>query len=90
MGSSNGTIEVEAVGLDKVRGKFANLQKLREISLDNELVAEGNLTGQINKTCPSERLLSVSQISAQLILLWQAFEVLISPSAFCQVGMRWL
>lgn len=54
LGSSRGAIEVEAVGLDKIRSKFANLHGLREVSLDNEDVAACDKSGEISKTCPSE------------------------------------
>jgi tubulin-specific chaperone E len=53
LGSSNGAIEVEAVNLDKIRAKFSNLERLREISLENELIAFADPPGMINKTCPS-------------------------------------
>ncbi|KAF8323089.1 RNI-like protein, partial [Clavulina sp. PMI_390] len=39
LGSSNGLIEVEAPNLDRVRKKVADIQKLKEISLDEEGVA---------------------------------------------------
>jgi hypothetical protein len=54
LGSSKGAIEVEAVGLDKIRGKFAKLQTLREVSLDGENVAASDPPGEIRKTCPRE------------------------------------
>lgn len=54
LGSSNGAIEIEAVGMDKIRGKFAQLDHLKELSLDNELVATANDPGLVYKTCPSE------------------------------------
>lgn len=54
LGSSNGAIEVEAVDLDKIRGKFANLDRLREVSLDSESVARyDEPPGSIRSTCPS-------------------------------------
>jgi hypothetical protein len=53
--SSSGAIEVEAVGLDKIRGKLANLQRLRDISLDGENVADCDPTGEILRVCPSKR-----------------------------------
>jgi tubulin-specific chaperone E len=53
LGSSNGVIEVEAVGLDKIRGKLARLEKLREISLDFENVSTADPPGEIKKKCPS-------------------------------------
>lgn len=54
LGSSNGTIAVEAVGLDKIRGKLARLERLREISLDIENVSSVNPAGQIKNKCPSK------------------------------------
>ena len=54
LGSSNGAIEVEAIGLDKVRGKLARLERLREISLNGEDVAYADSPGEIKKTCPSK------------------------------------
>lgn len=54
LGSSNGAIIVEAPGMNKVRGKFSRLDHLKEVSLDNELVALGNDADLIKKTCPSE------------------------------------
>lgn len=55
LGSSNGAIEVEAVGFDKVRSKLANLERLREISLISENVAWVDPPGRIRETCPSKR-----------------------------------
>ena len=54
LGSSKGAIEVEAVGLDKIRGKFANLHTLRLVSLDGENVASCDPPGDIRKVCPSK------------------------------------
>ncbi|KAL0577802.1 hypothetical protein V5O48_004169 [Marasmius crinis-equi] len=53
LGSSNGAIEVEAVNLDKIRGKFSDLGRLREVSLENELIARVDPPGMIRHTCPS-------------------------------------
>lgn len=53
LGSSNGAIEVEVVDMDKIRSKFANLERLREVSLDNK-VSTGSEPGKILSTCPSE------------------------------------
>ena len=53
LGSSNGTIQVEAVNLDKIRGKFANLERLQEVSLDKENVFGAGAPGEIRKKCPS-------------------------------------
>lgn len=54
LGSSNGVIEVEAIGLNKIRRNLGNLDRLREASLDYELVASGDGKGDILATCPSE------------------------------------
>ena len=56
LGSSHGSIEVEAVGLDRVRGKLSHLERLRNISLDGENVAFSDPEGEIKSTCPSEHL----------------------------------
>ena len=56
LGSSNGAIEVEAVNLDKIRGKFSDLTRLKEVSLENELIARANPPGDIQKICPSSVL----------------------------------
>ena len=53
LGSSQGTIEVEAVSLDKVRQKFARLDQLREISLEHANVVKGDEPGRILQSCPS-------------------------------------
>ncbi|KAK0496897.1 hypothetical protein EDD18DRAFT_1073528 [Armillaria luteobubalina] len=60
LGSSRGAIEIEAVNLDKIRQKFSNLGRLREISLDNELVCKGDEPGAIKETCPNVRGLDLS------------------------------
>ncbi|KAG6877738.1 hypothetical protein C0993_004555 [Termitomyces sp. T159_Od127] len=54
LGSSQGSIVVEAVNLDKIRGKLADLGKLREVSLVNLDVATGDADGLIQETCPSK------------------------------------
>lgn len=62
LGSSQGAIQVEAVNMDKVRSKFAQLGKLREISLDGEHVAEcGPSPDNIRSTCCSARGLDLSR-----------------------------
>lgn len=53
LGSSNGSIEVEAVGMNKVRSKLSRLERLREVSLDKENVARGDEPGHIRHRCPS-------------------------------------
>ncbi|KAG1761681.1 hypothetical protein EDD22DRAFT_1031527 [Suillus occidentalis] len=67
LGSSNGAIEVEAVDLDKIRSKFSNLERLREVSLDYEMVSTGNKPGEILSTCPNIRGLD---LSATLLSSW--------------------
>ncbi|THV07798.1 hypothetical protein K435DRAFT_825160 [Dendrothele bispora CBS 962.96] len=77
LGSSNGVIEVEAVNLDKIRGKFARLERLREVSLENELVAGADPPGLVMKTCPNIRglNLSTSLLSDWLIVANIAIEL---------------
>ncbi|KIM86184.1 hypothetical protein PILCRDRAFT_816109 [Piloderma croceum F 1598] len=60
LGSSKGAIEVEAVGLDKIRGKFAQLERLREISVDYENVATADSPGEVRNTCPNVRGVDLS------------------------------
>lgn len=52
LGSSNRSIQVEAVGLDKIRQKLSDLNRLREVSLEN--VSCSDHPGDILKTCPRE------------------------------------
>ncbi len=59
LGSSQGAIHVEAVNLDKIRGKLSNLSSLREVSLDGEEVANSEPPGTIHNVCPSECWLAV-------------------------------
>ncbi|KAI0822831.1 hypothetical protein BC628DRAFT_1387870 [Trametes gibbosa] len=61
LGSSGGAIKVEAVGLDKIRGKLAQLERLREVSLDNELVSSAGPPGEIRRTCHGIRGLDLSK-----------------------------
>ncbi|KAI0362453.1 hypothetical protein OH77DRAFT_1467198 [Trametes cingulata] len=61
LGSSGGAIEVEAVGLDKIRGKLARLESLRQVSLDNERVSGADPPGEIERTCPGIRGLDLSK-----------------------------
>lgn len=53
LGSSHGAIVVEAVRLDKIRGKLSDLSRLREVSLDNQDVARCGPAGTIRETCPN-------------------------------------
>ncbi|KAG6833649.1 hypothetical protein H0H87_002845 [Tephrocybe sp. NHM501043] len=61
LGSSQGNIVVEAVNLDKIRGKLADLSRLREVSLDGLDVATCDAPGMIQQTCPSIRGLDLSR-----------------------------
>ncbi|KAI0672908.1 hypothetical protein C8Q78DRAFT_1187012 [Trametes maxima] len=61
LGSSGGAIEVEAVNLDKIRGKLSHLERLREVSLDNECVSQPDPPGEIGRTCPGIRGLDLSK-----------------------------
>lgn len=54
LGSSSGVIEVEAVGLDRIRTKLSNLEKLREVSLDGEDIVLSNSPELIGNICPSK------------------------------------
>ncbi|KAF8515830.1 hypothetical protein BU17DRAFT_76775 [Hysterangium stoloniferum] len=61
LGSSNGAIEVEAVGLNKIRNKLSRLETLREVSLDTENVAWAGGPGNIRLRCPNIRGLDLSR-----------------------------
>ncbi|KAJ3571055.1 hypothetical protein NP233_g3995 [Leucocoprinus birnbaumii] len=61
LGSSQGAIQVEAVNLDKIRGKLSKLSSLREVSLDGEGVASADPQGMILKTCSNVRGLDLSK-----------------------------
>ncbi|RPD80376.1 hypothetical protein L226DRAFT_500829 [Lentinus tigrinus ALCF2SS1-7] len=67
LGSSGGAIEVEAVGLDKIRNNLARLERLREVSLDNECVSRADSPGEIGRTCPGIRGLDLTK---NLIATW--------------------
>ncbi|KAJ8507481.1 hypothetical protein ONZ45_g10144 [Pleurotus djamor] len=53
LGSSNGSIQVEAVHLDKIRQKLARIDRLRDVSLDRDRVAKADPPGNIKQKCPS-------------------------------------
>nr|VWO94838.1 Adenylate cyclase [Ganoderma boninense] len=61
LGSSGGAIEVQAVGLNKIRNKLARIERLREVSLDDENVSRADPPGEIHKTCPGIRGLDLSK-----------------------------
>ncbi|KAI0053913.1 hypothetical protein FA95DRAFT_1551690 [Auriscalpium vulgare] len=67
LGSSNGAIQVEAVNLDKIRGKFARIERLREVSLDRENVSSVDPPGQIRDKCGNVRGVD---LSSSLIPSW--------------------
>ncbi|KAF9469222.1 CAP Gly-rich domain-containing protein [Collybia nuda] len=67
LGSSNGTIVVEAVRLDKIRGNLARLERLKEVSLNDEHVARGDALGTIRSTCPN---IIGLDLSASLLPSW--------------------
>lgn len=54
LGSSKGSIIVEAVNLDKIRGKLADLARLKEVSVDHAGVAFADPPGEVRIACPSE------------------------------------
>lgn len=68
LGSSQGTIEVEAVSLDKIRQKFARIDQLREISLEHANVVKGDEPGRILQSCPSMLLTDTIYISFLLFI----------------------
>lgn len=53
LGSSNG-IEVEAVNMNKVRGKFARLDTLKEVGMEGHMISKAGPPGQIRNTCPGK------------------------------------
>jgi tubulin-specific chaperone E len=78
LGSSNGAIEVEAVNLDKIRGKLSDLRKLREASLDGESVSSSEPSDMIQECCPSESWLLI--LYRFRVLTWeQIYEVSTCP-----------
>jgi hypothetical protein len=53
LGSSDGVIEVEAVNMNKVRGKFARLDTLKEVGMEGYLIKSAGPPGEIAATSPS-------------------------------------
>jgi hypothetical protein len=88
LGSSNGTIEVEAVNLDKIRNKFNQVDRLREVSLDGETVATGDDLGSIRQACPS--MFPSDRGRLYRVLFLQIFVVLIYPRISSLTGIKWL
>jgi len=56
LGSSDGAIEVEAVNMNKVRSKFAQLEELKEVGMENHMISSAGRPGEIASTCPSKWL----------------------------------
>lgn len=86
LGSSNGAIQVEAVNLDKIRGKFSNFERLQEISLDKEGVSQADPPGEIRKRCPSQSHRRSMFPSDCLHLCPKMFEASTFRTALFQVG----
>lgn len=60
LGSSNGSITVEAPRLDKIRANLSRIESLREASLDGESISGvGDDEIKIRATCSSEYLFSI-------------------------------
>jgi hypothetical protein len=86
LGSSNGAIQVEAVNLDKIRGKFSNVERLRQVSLDNEGVSLADQPGEIRKNCPSQSYRSSVFPSDVRAVDQKMSEASTSRTALFQVG----
>ena len=69
LGSSQRTIEVEAVSLDKIRQKFARLDQLREISLEHASVVKGDEPGRIFESCPSMLPIHIAPICTSSLFI---------------------
>ena len=69
LGSSNGAIEVEAVNLDKIRGKLSQLEQLRTISLDRESVSSVDPPGEIRKKLTSMRNSTLTVLETEALYL---------------------
>lgn len=67
LGSSNGTIEVEAVGLNKIRANLSRLETLREVSLDDECISRPDAPGKIHATCPGKCLLVMVVLGGRVV-----------------------
>lgn len=59
LGSSKGTIQVEAVGLDKIRRKLSKLDRLRVVGLDESNVATAGPSGVLRGTIPGRHSRSI-------------------------------
>ncbi|TFK54653.1 outer arm dynein light chain 1 [Heliocybe sulcata] len=79
LGSSQGLIQVEAVGLDRVRSKLSDLSRLREVSLDGEGIAWADPAPTILETCPNIQGLD---LSLSLLPSWPALASLTSQLPF--------
>ena len=94
LGSSQGTIEVEAVSLDKIRQKFARIDQLREISLEHANVVKGDEPGRILQSCPSMLLTDIIYIfffsiySDRRSRLGPFFESSLNMGSYCRDHQR--
>ena len=79
LGSSRGAIEVEAVNLDKIRGNLSKVEKLREVSLDNEQVAVVDPPGEIRKTCPGKNCSMASALYDRFSIMAVTHGLMASP-----------
>jgi hypothetical protein len=86
LGSSNGAIQVEAVNLDKIRGKFSNFSRLQQISLDKEGVSLADPPGEIRKNCPSQSNRSLMFPSDVRVIDQKMSEALTFRTTLFQVG----
>ncbi|EPQ57923.1 hypothetical protein GLOTRDRAFT_71849 [Gloeophyllum trabeum ATCC 11539] len=73
LGSSHGLIQVEAVGLAKVRSNLADLARLVEVSLDGAHIAWAEQPPQVAERCPNIRGLD---LSLNLLPSWPALATL--------------
>ncbi|KZP01132.1 hypothetical protein CALVIDRAFT_559777 [Calocera viscosa TUFC12733] len=74
LGSSHGLIEVEAVGMAKVRLKLGRLDRLRDASLDGEGVASAGEAGEVQLRCPNLRTLDLSK---NLLPSWEVVALIV-------------
>jgi hypothetical protein len=87
LGSSQGTIQVEAVGLDKVRSRLSRLERLKVVSLDGTLVAYPDPHPQIRNTCSSTLDFTALALDENALCRHQASECLISHLPLYLLGV---
>ncbi|KAI0032818.1 hypothetical protein K488DRAFT_49021 [Vararia minispora EC-137] len=81
LGSSKGAIQVEAVNMDKIRGKFSDLERLREVSLDRERVARADESGSVKERCLNLRAVD---LSFSLVPSWDVIALIASELPFLE------